>query len=108
MPDAWVNLGSPAYAADMLLNELPHTDDYNGEEVFVLFLWTDYSNTTTDFRKGQFHQHNMKLKPRKCQRFKGEVELLGKLVSDNGISIVLGVFQNTRKDTRENLSLQLT
>jgi hypothetical protein len=35
----------------------------------------------------RFHEFNLKLKPKKCELFKDEVEFLGKLVSAKGVSV---------------------
>ena len=55
----------------------------------VIVLGTDFDNTLSYLRKVfvRFHEHNVKLKPRKCSFFKEEVEFLGKLVSGSGVSI---------------------
>ena len=55
----------------------------------VIVLGTDFTDSIEAFRKVflRFREHSLKLKPRKCQFFKREVEFLGKLVSGNGIAI---------------------
>ena len=55
----------------------------------VIVLGTDFTDSLEALRKIflRFREHNLKLKPRKCQFFKREVEFLGKLVSGNGIAI---------------------
>ena len=55
----------------------------------VIVLGTDFNNTLSALRKvlNRFRMHNLKLKPRKCNFFKEEVEFLGKLVSSSGTSI---------------------
>ena len=50
---------------------------------------TDFTGMIVSLKKVfmRFREHNMKLKPRKCNFFKREVEFLGKLVSSEGIRI---------------------
>ena len=67
------------------------------EEVVVylddlIILGTDFDNTLAILRKvfQRFQENGLKLKPRKCIFFKQEVEFLGKLVSEHGVSIAPG------------------
>ena len=55
----------------------------------VIVLGTDFYDALLALRKTftGFHEHGWKLKWRKCNFFKKEVEFLGKLVSRSGVSI---------------------
>ena len=55
----------------------------------VIVLWTDFANARLALRKAftSFREHGWKLKPRKCNFFKEEVDFLVTLVSRSGVSI---------------------
>ena len=55
----------------------------------IIVIATDFTGMIVSLKKVfmRFREHNMKLKPRKCNFFKRDVEFLGKLVSGEGIRI---------------------
>ena len=55
----------------------------------VIVLGTDFKDTLAALRKVflRFREHNLNCKARKCRFFKQEVEFLGKLMNENGVTI---------------------
>mgnify|MGYP001554257834 CR=1 FL=1 len=55
----------------------------------VIALGTDLDSHIESLRRvlGRFREHNLKLKPQKCQLFQWKVEFLGKVVSPEGIAM---------------------
>ena len=56
----------------------------------IIVLGTNFRDTMAALRKVflRFWEHNLKFKPRKCQFFKQEVAFLGKLVNEDGVTIL--------------------
>jgi hypothetical protein len=55
----------------------------------IVIIGSSFEHCLTNLRNAllRFRQFNLKLKPKKCQLFKKEVEFLGKLVSSEDIKI---------------------
>jgi hypothetical protein len=55
----------------------------------IIVLGKSFENGLRNLRNVlyRFREFNLKLKPKKCELFKDEVELLGKLVSAKGVSV---------------------
>ena len=68
----------------------------------IIVLGTDFESTLRSLRNIfiRFRDHNLKLKPKKCQFFKTEVEFLGKLVSGNGTAIAPDKIEAVKNWTR--------